>query len=87
MHFVYILRCVDGSFYVGSTHYPATREAVHNSGRGAMHTRLRRPVRLIFTEPFATETAAVTRERHLKRWTRAKKEALVDGDFERLKRS
>jgi putative endonuclease len=87
MHFVYILRCADGSFYVGSTSDPETREAIHNSGRGALHTRLRRPVRLIFTEPFATEAAAVTRERQLKRWTRAKKEALVDGDFERLRRS
>ena len=87
MHFVYILRCADGSFYVGSTHDPATREAVHNSGRGALHTKLRRPVTLVFTESFATTAGAVTRERQLKRWTRAKKEALVAGDFERLKRS
>jgi len=85
--FVYILRCADDSFYVGSTHDPESRESVHNCGRGALFTRRRRPVTLVCTEAFASMPGAVARERQLKRWTRAKKQALISGDLVQLKRA
>jgi predicted GIY-YIG superfamily endonuclease len=78
--FVYILRCSDGSYYVGSTQDVDRRVKVHNDGNAAVYTRLRRPVELAYTEPCESETVAVRRERQIKRWSRAKKEALILGD-------
>jgi predicted GIY-YIG superfamily endonuclease len=84
--FVYIVRCFDGSYYVGHAADVSSRVMTHNAGRGAAWTAARRPVALAHTEPAATEQAAVLRERQLKGWTRAKKEALIAGDVARLKR-
>jgi len=78
-HFVYIVRCVDGTLYTGYALDPQEREKVHNSGRGAHYTACRRPVRLVYTESFDSKSAALKRECELKRWRRAKKEALVAG--------
>ena len=86
MHFVYILRCSDGSYYVGHTEDPETREKVHNEGRGARYTALRRPVCLVYSEATGSLRAAVLRERQIKRWSRTKKEALMAGNTELLKR-
>jgi predicted GIY-YIG superfamily endonuclease len=86
MHFVYILRCADGALYVGETSDIDARLASHNDGRGARFTSLRRPVTVAYSEAYPTRAAALVRERQLKGWTRAKKEALVDGDLGRLKR-
>jgi predicted GIY-YIG superfamily endonuclease len=83
--FVYILRCSDRSFYVGHSKDVEERVAAHNDGQGAVWTSCRRPLRLVYRETLATEAAAVKRERQIKRWTHAKKEALVDGDLTRLK--
>jgi predicted GIY-YIG superfamily endonuclease len=85
VYFVYVLKCVDGSYYVGSTQDIASRVQVHNSGMGPSFTAARLPVKLIYQESFATRTAAVQRERQLKRWSRAKKGALVSGDLNSLK--
>jgi putative endonuclease len=52
----------------------------HSDGRGASWTTRRRPVELVYQERFATEQKAIARERQLKRWTHAKKLALVNGD-------
>jgi predicted GIY-YIG superfamily endonuclease len=87
MHDVYILRCADGSLYIGHTDDLAMRVARHNAGSAdCSFTRKRRPVRLVYSEPFASREAAVSRERQLKRWTRAKKDALISGDTPLLKR-
>jgi predicted GIY-YIG superfamily endonuclease len=83
--FVYIPRCSDDSFYVGHSTNVEERVAAHNDGRGAAWTTRRRPVRLVYREACATEAASVKRERQIKRWTRAKKEALVAGNRARLK--
>jgi predicted GIY-YIG superfamily endonuclease len=77
---VYILRCSDGTYYVGHTDDLEARVRRHNDGRGPAYTRARRPVTLVHSEAFATEALAVTRERQLKNWSPAKKEALVRGD-------
>ncbi|MBN2490115.1 MAG: GIY-YIG nuclease family protein [Planctomycetes bacterium] len=83
---IYILRCADGTYYIGSTQDLAGREAAHNDGRGAKHTCSRRPVKLVYTESLPTRSAAVRRERQPKRWSRAKKDALIAGDWDQLAR-
>ena len=82
--FVYILRCADGSFYVGCTTDVRTRERVHNEGFAAEYTARRRPVRMVYSEAHESWSAARKRETQIKHWTRAKKRALIDGDRERL---
>lgn len=86
MHFVYVVRCADGSLYVGYALDPEERVAVHNSGRGAKYTSGRRPVNLVYSESFPSIGDALRRERQLKTWNKAKKEALVAGDLEKLTR-
>ena len=83
--FVYILRCADDSYYVGHTGDLPARMKVHNDGRGAVWTACRRPVTLVYQEPHRTEQGAITRERQIKRWTHAKKRALIAGDLSGLK--
>ena len=86
MFYVYILRCADESLYVGHTRNIKKRVDAHNAGRGAVYTYNRRPVTLEYTERHETRDAAIQRERQLKHWSRAKKQALIKGDFARLRR-
>jgi predicted GIY-YIG superfamily endonuclease len=83
-HFVYVLRCSDGSFYVGHTTDVAERVERHNSRRGPAYTAARLPVELMYSQELPSMEAAVQREAQFKRWTRAKKEALIAGDTSRL---
>lgn len=77
-HFIYILRCADGSLYTGYTTDVAQRVKAHNAGRGAKYTRTRRPVETVHTEEFATKEEAMSREWHIKHGlTREEKEALI----------
>lgn len=85
MPFVYVLRCADGSYYVGKTHNLLTRLAEHQSGVGADYTALRRPVEMVYAEEHFTVRGARNREVQLKRWSRAKKEALITQDLKRLR--
>lgn len=83
--FVYILRCADGSYYVGSTRKSLEeRVAEHNSGLLRGYTRSRRPVTLVWSQEFERITDAVAMERRLKGWRRDKKEALIRGELEAL---
>ena len=77
VHFVYIVRCADGTLYTGYARDPKTRVKVHNAGRGARYTSGRRPVRLIYCERFESVGDALRKERALKRRSRAQKEALI----------
>lgn len=86
MWFVYIVRCADGSLYIGETSDLDLRLLRHNEGRASAFTARRRPVVLVYSEQYQTRQAALPRERQLKRWTRAKKEALIAGDPALLKR-
>ena len=84
--FLYILRCADGSMYVGTTRTDLEiRLAQHNAGSFGGYTAMRRPVTLIYSEWFAQITDAIAAERQLKKWTRAKKEAFIRGDYGALK--
>jgi putative endonuclease len=79
---LYILRCSDGSYYVGTTRDSLeSRMAEHNTGVFQGYTASRRPVELIFSQWFDRMTDAIESERQLKKWSRAKKEALIRGDF------
>ena len=77
MHFVYIVRCADGSLYTGYARDPRARTGAHNAGRGARYTSGRRPVRLVYSEAFETLSEALKREYELKQWPRARKQALL----------
>ena len=84
--FVYILKCRDGRLYVGTTRGSLERRvAEHNAGTYGGYTKSRRPVELVYHEAFDQITDAIAAERQLKGWSRAKKEALIRGDFETLK--
>jgi predicted GIY-YIG superfamily endonuclease len=77
MHYVYIVRCTDGSLYTGYARDPKARTRAHNTGRGARYTSGRRPVRLVYWEAWETLSEALRREYELKQWPRARKQALV----------
>ena len=86
MAFVYLLRCGDGSLYIGSCTDIGARLTKHRDGSASNYTRSRRPVVLVYVEQFPSLERALARERQIKRWTRAKKDALVAGDLIHLKR-
>jgi len=82
---VYMLRCVDGSYYVGSTKQAIeARVWEHNNLPGDGYTARRRPVELVFTETYDRITDAIVRERQIKGWNRRKKEALIGMAYEAL---
>jgi putative endonuclease len=82
---LYILRCADGSYYTGTARSGLERRvAEHNAGVYAGYTAERRPVTLVFSQWFDRITDAIAAERQVKGWSRAKKEALIRGDFESL---
>lgn len=83
---VYILKCADGRYYVGSTRAELDKRiAEHNAGTFGGYTKPRRPVRLVFSEYFDRIENAIAAERQLKGWSRAKKEALIGGDMDALR--
>lgn len=77
MHYVYILRCADGSLYTGWTTDLGRRLAAHNAGRGAKYTRSRRPVELVYREEFSDKSAALKRECAVKKLSREEKLKLI----------
>ena len=86
-YFVYILVCSDGKYYVGMTHDVDARLYEHNSGlHPEAFTFKRRPVKLIYQEGFPDYDQAFDFERQIKKWTRAKKEALIAGDWDKIEK-
>ena len=79
--YVYILRCADGSYYVGHTDDLERRLAAHQNGEISGYASSRRPVELVFAEEFASRDEAFLRERQIKGWSRRKKEALIREDW------
>ncbi|MGE5577109.1 MAG: GIY-YIG nuclease family protein [Syntrophothermus sp.] len=76
-HYVYIVRCRDGTFYAGYAVDLAKRVAQHNAGKGAKYTRGRRPVVLVYWEEFSSRSEAQRREKALQKRDRAEKARLV----------
>ena len=85
-YWVYILKCSDGSYYTGSTSNIEKRVSEHQQGSILGYTYKRRPVELVFSEFFDDVYNAISAERQIKGWSRAKKEALIRADFELLKK-
>jgi putative endonuclease len=77
--YVYIVECVDKTFYAGYTPDIEKRIKLHNAGRGAKYTRDRRPVKLVWSKGFKYFKLAFLEEKRIKRLTRQQKEKLVNG--------
>jgi putative endonuclease len=77
VHFVYIVRCADGTLYTGYAKDPTARERVHNAGRGAKYTAGRRPVQLVYREAWRSRGRALAREHAIKQLSRVEKECLI----------
>ena len=85
-YYIYILQCNDETYYTGVTSNLEERLRQHESGYGvSSYTSKRRPVKLVFSQQFHDITQAITLEKQIKGWTRKKKEALINGEWERLK--
>ena len=85
MFYCYILRCADGKYYTGHTDDPDRRVAEHHQGGFCSFTTARRPIELIWAAEFPTRHEALESELKVKKWSRAKKEALAAGDWDRLR--
>ena len=85
LSFVYILKCSDESYYTGVTSNLDNRLTEHQSGKHQnSYTYKRRPVELVFYAEFTNINLAIQSEKQIKKWSRAKKEALINGEFEKL---
>jgi len=82
-YYVYILQCVDGSFYTGMTSDLEARLYEHQTGVSPQsYTYTRRPVELVWMEEFQTHDEAFNAEHQVKGWSRKKKIALINHDFD-----
>ena len=86
MAVIYILLCANNEYYVGCTSDLERRLQEHQTGRGADFTKGHLPFKLVYTEEYPTLEESYKRERQLHGWSRAKKDALILGDTEALKR-
>lgn len=81
---MYILECVDNSYYTGSTIDLRRRLRQHQDGEGANYTKKRLPIKLVYYEEFQRIDRAFYREKQIQGWTKAKKKALIDRNNECL---
>lgn len=77
MWFIYILLCVDNSFYTGSTNNLDKRFKAHLEGKGGKYTRSHKPLKIVYSEQFETHSAALKREAEIKSWPKSKKLQLM----------
>lgn len=82
--FMYILKCANGAYYVGSTKELELRLKQHQLGYGADYTRKHLPVTLVYYEEFQRIDEAFYREKQIKGWSRLKKEALINDEHNKL---
>jgi putative endonuclease len=84
MAWTYLLKCSDGSYYAGSTRDLDLRVWQHSTGMGAKYTSTRLPVELVFAAEFDNIGDAYAFEKQIQGWSRAKREALIRGEFNKL---
>ncbi|MFD1161798.1 GIY-YIG nuclease family protein [Hwangdonia seohaensis] len=85
IYYVYILKCSDNTYYTGITSNLTKRIAEHKSGKyNDSYTFERRPIHLEFYAEFTNIDLAIATEKQIKKWSRAKKEALINNDFDKL---
>ena len=84
-YYVYILKCSDKTYYTGISSEVFKRLTEHNCGvHFGSYTYTRRPVELVYYCEFKNVEQAIEMEKQLKKWSRAKKEALINNKFEKL---
>ncbi|MCB0402757.1 MAG: GIY-YIG nuclease family protein [Flavobacteriales bacterium] len=85
IYYVYILKCSDGSFYTGITNNIHRRLQEHQEGISkSAYTFSRRPVELVFLTEFSNVEVAIETEKQIKKWSRRKKQALIDENYDTL---
>ncbi|KJD31700.1 excinuclease ABC subunit C [Tamlana nanhaiensis] len=85
LSYVYILKCSYDSYYTGITSNLSKRLEEHKAGRYIeSYTYKRRPLELVFYAEFTDISMAIQTEKQIKKWSRAKKEALINGEFDKL---
>ena len=77
MHYIYIVKCSDNTYYKGYSNNPEKRIKAHNDGKGARYTRGRRPVQLVYYEKYENKSEALKREWEIKHLTREQKEEII----------
>lgn len=77
MYYLYLLACADGSIYTGITTNLERRIKEHRDGKGARYTAIKKVRKLLYSEPHPDRSSASKREAEIKKWSRAKKLALV----------
>ncbi|PBQ33548.1 hypothetical protein CNR22_17790 [Sphingobacteriaceae bacterium] len=86
--YVYILKCSDHSYYTGVTNNPERRLIEHNTGFNKdSYTYSRRPVEMLYLERFTDYNLAISWEKRIKDWSRKKKEALINGYWDELRKA
>ncbi|PCH52514.1 MAG: hypothetical protein COC22_03920 [Flavobacteriaceae bacterium] len=84
-YYVYILKCSDKTYYTGITSQLSKRINEHSTGKHfGSYTYYRRPIELVYYCKFTNVEQAIEMEKQLKKWSRAKKEALINNEFEKL---
>lgn len=80
--YVYILKCSDKTYYTGVTSNLEQRIFQHESGfYSNCYTFIRRPVELVFYCEFTDINIAIEKEKQIKKWSKVKKEALINDDY------
>ena len=82
--YMYILQCANGAYYTGSTKDLETRLKQHQNGEGANFTKKHLPVKLVYYEVFERIDEAFNREKQVQGWSRIKKEALINREYDKL---
>ena len=85
LFYLYILKCRDGSYYIGHTEDLEKRMAEHKGGKGGSYTSARLPIEVMYVEEFQHRDSALEAERKLKKWTRKKKEIVIKEGWEALR--
>lgn len=84
-YYVYIIQCADNSYYTGVTNNLERRMAEHDSGMDPYcYTYKRRPLKLVFQQQFTEVTKAIAFEKQIKGWSRKKKEAIINNEWNKL---
>lgn len=82
--YMYILKCSNGKYYTGSTVNLENRLIQHQNGEGANFTKKFLPIELVFFQEFNTIEEAFIREKQVQGWSRKKKQAIINGEFDKL---
>ena len=82
MHYTYILRCKDETYYTGYTNNLEKRLRAHNAGKGAKYTKGRGPVELVYYEEYEDKSTAMQREWEIKQLSRSEKELMIGRKYE-----